>query len=112
MHIQLNHSSYTQHHYSSSLIEKINEQLWNVNKKIRMYQHFQNIQSGTMYGLERTPALLQKIQLKMKLFGTFLDKMKTFHSLRPHLQGLILTNSTMDFLNQTIVATFLEDNIL
>ena len=114
MHIQLNHSSYTQQHYASSLIEKRNEQLWNVNKKKKMYEHFQNIQSGSMFGLERTPALLQKIQLKMKLFGTFLesiDAMNTRNKIM-HKQGSILTNSTFDFLNQTLFATFLEDNIL
>ena len=66
-----------------------------------MYQHFQNIQNGIMFGLEPTPAVLQANQFKKNLFGTFLEK-----------QGSILTNSTSLFLNKMVVATFLENNIL
>ena len=57
-----------------------------------MYQHFQNIQNGIMFGLEPTPAVLQANQFKKNLFGTFLEK-----------QGSILTNSTSLFLNKMVV---------
>ena len=101
MYIKLAHSSYTKYHYASSLMEEKNEKIWNINKKKRMYQHFQNIQNGIMFGLEPTPAVLQANQFKKNLFGTFLEK-----------QGSILTNSTSLFLNKMVVATFLENNIL
>ena len=99
MHIKLEHSSYTKYHYASSLMEEKNEVAWNINKKKRMYQHFQNIQSGTMFGLERDPTAMQVNQNRKQLFNSFLK------------QAIETINSTSYFLNKEVVANFLEDNI-
>ena len=99
MHIKLEHSSYTKYHYASSLMEEKNEVAWNINKKKRMYQHFQNIQSGTMFGLERNPTAMQVNQNRKQLFDSFLK------------QAIETINSTSYFLNKEVVANFLEDNI-